>query len=266
MYERLNLIVGVLAQAQDAPAEQGGKSLVDYIHAGGFVGYLIILLSFVAVALVIRFLLEIRAERVVPQAAADELLARVRGGNVAGARQFCAQQEHPSFLTRVVGSALQRCSQSPFGLLEVRSAMEEAGQREVDRLFRTTDGIGLIASVGPMMGLLGTVFGMIGAFGTIGNVEGAARSHQLAGYMAVALVTTAEGLLVAIPCTAIYAVFRRRIERLVGQAGEVTEQLASLIERSAEQPGVQAPGVVGRAPMPARPAAPPVAERGAKAS
>jgi biopolymer transport protein ExbB len=250
--------VGLLAQtgAGTTPPEETSKSLVDYIHAGGFVGYLIILLSFAAVALVIRFLLEIRRDRVVPQAAADELLARVRAGNIEGARQYCAQQERPSFLTKVVGSSLQRCAQSPFGLLEVRSAMEEAGQREVDRLFRTTDGIGLIASVGPMMGLLGTVFGMIGAFGTIGNVEGAARSHQLAGYMAVALVTTAEGLLVAIPCTAIYAIFRRRIERLVAEAGEVTEQIASLIERSAEQPGAARPG-------PVRPVA---AVAGAKAS
>ena len=96
-----------------------------------------------------------------------------------------------------------------------------------------------IAAVGPMLGLLGTVFGMIGAFQTIGTLEGAARSNKLAEFMSLALINTAEGLMVAIPCTVAFAVFRRRIDRLGADAGVIAEELAGLIEQGA---GAESPG------------------------
>jgi len=274
----LSRIAAMLALgADDAAAAE--RSLWDYIRAGHFVGYVLIAISFLAVALVVRYFIEVKRASVCPPEAADELLARVRAGNPEAAREYCAQAQPSSFLTRVVGSALTRSSQSPFGMLEVRSAMEEAGQRELDRLYRTTDGIGLIAAVGPMLGLLGTVFGMIGAFGQIGGEMGAARSTKLADYMSIALVTTAEGLIVAIPCTMAYALFRRRIESLVSEASEVTEQIASFLERGADagaERGVTAdrpaaPPARPPAPRPAAPAPPaapvPAApDRGARAS
>src|SRR4051812_5974885 len=119
--------------------------------------------------------------------------------------------------------------------------------------------------MGPMLGLLGTVLGMIGAFATIGSLEGAARSKELAGFMALALVNTAEGLAVAIPCTAAFSILRRRLDRLIGDAGEVIENLAVYIEnpaageRAAARPRAAAPGAAR--PIPAMPAMP----QGAKA-
>src|SRR5205085_10888928 len=98
---------------------------------------------------------------------------------------------------------------------------------------RSTDLIGLIAALGPMLGLLGTVIGMIGAFNSISSLEGAARSRELAGFMALALVNTAEGLAVAIPCTAAFSILRRRLDRLISDAGEVIENLTVYIENPA---------------------------------
>ena len=166
---------------------------------------------------------------------------------------YCKQPENDTFLTRVFGAALVRCARSPFGFLEIRSALEESGQKEVDRLTRVTDAIGLIAALGPMLGLLGTVFGMIGAFGSISDLEGAARSRELAGFMALALVNTAEGLAVAIPCTALFAVFRRRIDRWTGEVGEITETLASYLEhRQGAEKATTRPAAYRPGPAPAR--------------
>ncbi|MCC6676861.1 MAG: MotA/TolQ/ExbB proton channel family protein [Phycisphaerales bacterium] len=246
----------VLAQEAEPAA---AKSLWQYIRSGGPIGMVIILLSVVAVALVVLHLIRVRRERMLPEALVLELDRLLQANDVKGATEACRSEVNDSFLARVIGSALERCSRSPFGFLELRSALEEAGQRETDRLYRSTDGIGLIAALGPMLGLLGTVVGMIGAFGTIGDSEASARSQQLAGYMAIALVTTAEGLLVAIPCTAAFTIFRRRIDRLVGEAGEVVELLASRLETTGERPAER--GGEGRAP--ARPApAPRPAEAG----
>lgn len=220
-----------LAQS-DAPS----KSLLEYIAAGGQIGAIIIVLSLAAVALIVTQLLRVRLTTLAPAPVVEELDRDLSAGDVRAAEDYCESPEHACFLTRVVGSALVRCGRSPFGFLELRSALEEAGQREAARLYRFTDAIGLIASVAPMLGLLGTVVGMVGAFDTITLTDGPARPDQLAGNISVALVTTVLGLIVAIPCTAAYTFLRNRIDALTAEIAEIIEDLAAHLEGTTAQP------------------------------
>lgn len=228
------------AAGQAAKEVSSGHSILEYATAGGFIGYVIIMLSILGLGLAIAHFMQVRRERMTPAQAVDDLARLFRENDMASAFQYCAQQSNDSFITRVFHTALRRCGTSPFGMLELRAAIEDAGSREVDKLHRSTDAIGLIAAVGPMLGLLGTVFGMIGAFGAIGDTEGASRSKELAGYMSLALVTTAQGLVVAIPATAAYQYFKRRIDRFAGEAGDVIEQLVGVVEQSSGAPRPQA--------------------------
>ncbi len=225
------------------------KTLLEYIQAGGKLGYVLVGLSFVALGLTILHFIKIRPSQLAPEDAVTEIERLLRAGDIDGATRYCRADERGSFLTRVMGQALARCSRSSFGLLEMRSALEEAGGKELDRLHRTTDSIGLIAAVGPMLGLLGTVFGMIGAFGSISALEGAARSRELAGFMALALINTAQGLAVAIPCTVLFAVFKRRIDTMAGDVAVTIDDLAGLLEGKEAKPEA--------APRPVRPVARP---------
>ncbi len=238
------------AFAQDAAAaEEGGevtKSIFDHILSGGPIGFLIIILSFVALALGIAHLISVREERLAPAEQIESLDKMLKAGDVAGAIRYCQDEEHDTFLTRVLGSALARCAKSPFGFLELKAAVEEAGQVQIDRLHRSTDGIGLISSVAPMLGLLGTVVGMVGAFETIGATAGPVKPSLLAGYIAVALITTVLGLIVAIPCTAAYSFFRSRIDRLTEEIGEVIEELALHLEQASRPRGGAAPQQAAR--------------------
>ncbi len=221
--------------AQQA-AEGPGPSILDFIQGGGPIGYLIIALSILAVALIIKHLIQIREASLAPAdtvEALDELLSR---GDVEGAIAFCAQEENQSFLTRIVGAGLERCRRSPFGWLELKGALEEAGQEQVARLYRSTDLLGLIIAVAPMLGLLGTVVGMVGAFDVIATTEGFPRADQLAGDISVALITTVLGLVVAIPCMAAYTYFRNRIDAVSGDIAGVVEELAAHLEETAEPP------------------------------
>lgn len=222
--------------AQEVLAPPRPETILDYIHAGGFLSYVLVMVSFVAVALIVRNLVLLRRRRLAPPAVLAGLEQALRRGDVAGALEICGSANHASFVARVMGSALLRCSRSPWGLLELRPALEEAGQREADRLHRVNDGVGIIAAVGPMLGLLGTVVGIIGAFATIGALEGAARSQQLAGWMAVALVCTAEGLIVAIPCTVAFSLFRRHIDHVVGEIADQIEHLTRALEQATAGP------------------------------
>ena len=232
---------GTPSTAATPAATESTMSLWNYIQHGGLLGYVLIGLSVAALAMIIHNLLSIRYERLVPADALSRLEQMLANGSFGEAEMFCKNPEHASFLTRVVGSALTRCNRSPLGMMEFRSALEEAAQAEADEVHRTNDGIGIIAAVGPMLGLLGTVFGMIGAFATIGKLEGAARSNELATFMSMALVNTAQGLGVAIPCTVAFSLFRRRIDRLMQRVGVVLERIAA--------------DVSGRAAPAARPAA-----------
>jgi|GEM_PF-590765 len=235
-----------------AQTEVHRKSLLEHISSGGPIGMVIIVLSFIAVVLIVAHMVQLRLTRLAPEGIVDDLDRLLGGNDVAGALTYCQDKENDTFLTRVVGAALARCSKSPFGFLEFRSALEEAGQDEVARLQRSTEGLGLIAAVAPMLGLLGTVVGMVGAFETISTSEGFARPDQLAGSISVALITTVLGLIVAIPCTAAFTFFRSRIDHLSAEIARTTESLLAHVESAS---GAAAPGAKGGAAR-VRPAAP----------
>jgi biopolymer transport protein ExbB len=272
----------ILAQAADAAATTaaaapGGKTLLQYIHSGGVLSYVLVLVSVVAVALIITNLIQLRRDRLAPPVVVGALERLLRDRNVPESIKFCLSEENDSFITRLIGNGLTKAQRMPGGATELRACLEEAGAREVDRLERVTQGIGILAAIGPMLGLLGTVIGMIGAFATIGSANSAGRSDQLAGFMSIALVTTAEGLIVAIPCTVAFALFKRRLDRLVADVADQAERLVLPLLTAVPQPRPVAAAVaaggavpqgmprppmpVGAAPVPpiaaSMPAAPP---------
>lgn len=214
----------VLAQAESS------RSLLDYVSRAGPVGLLIILISFAAIGMIVAQMLRVRRDRLAPPELADDLTRFLAEGDVDAALNRCSSEERASFLSRVLGVSLARASRSPFGMLEIRTAVEESGRLEVDRLYRLTDGIGLVASVAPMLGLLGTVIGMVGAFDAIMLSEGPARPDELAGSISQALITTVLGLIVAIPCTAAYTYLRNRIDHLTTEIGETIDSMIAPLE------------------------------------
>lgn len=221
-------------------AQAGGKrplNMLDLIQAGGVIGYIIVGLSFLAVVLIFIHLVRIRQSALAPQATVDELDSLLSKGDVEGALAACDRPENACFLSTIMSAGLSRYRRSPFGALELKGALEEAGQEQMSRLYRSTDGLAMIATVSPMLGLLGTVVGLNGAFATISATEGFARPDQLAGDVSLALVTTIQGLIVAIPLTAVVAYFRNRIDSLAGDVAAVIDDLSMHLE---EGPAVAA--------------------------
>jgi biopolymer transport protein ExbB len=220
--------------AAAAPATTGRDEtdvrLWDYIQDGGILSYVLIGLSFLAVASMVFNALEIRRVKQAPPAVLTQLERLFGEGSYAAAQQVCLSQPSGSLLTSVVGAALTRALAAPSGMGDFRGAVEASAPPEVDRLHRHNDWLGIIAAVAPMLGLLGTVIGMIGAFRTIGTLSGTQRSNELATFMSMALVNTAEGLVVAIPCTIAFAIFRRRIDQLVDEVGGHIERLALIAQ------------------------------------
>lgn len=267
-----------LAQAAAPPggspspdASEPGKSLLEHILSGGPVGYIILGLSFAAASLVIVHTIQIRLARLAPPELFDELRAALSRRDLTATAKICNNPDNACFLTRVIGSAVSRAASSPFGTLELRNAVEEAGQEEVARLYRSTDGLSLIAAVAPMLGLFGTVVGIVGAFDELGSASGGfARPDQLASSISVALITTALGLALAIPATAFLTLFRNRIDAVAARVARLTEELLLSVEtataqqqparaqrpQQAAQPTRQPTQPPAQAPTQARPAQP----------
>ena len=233
------------------------KTLLTYIAESREVGLLIILLSLFVTAVIVAQLFSIRLSRLAPDDHIDNLDRLLAAHDIRGAIEYCEAEGNKSLLTRVLGGALIRCARSPFGYLELKNAVEELGEQEVARLQRMTDIVGLVASIAPMLGLLGTVVGMVGAFDTISAVEGPVRPDNLAGNISEALITTVMGLIVAIPCTAIYTFLRNKIDALVTEIGEIIERLTSHIEHhQSPASSAQQPAPRQARPQQARPAQP----------
>ena len=228
------------AIAQDPVAEQPSKSLLYYISAGGVMTYILLVVSVVALALIIVNLVVLRREHLAPLRVIETLERGLKDRQIDQTIAYCRQPENDTFLTRVMAAGLAKLSRSTFGLLELKPALEEAGQRELERLDRPTHALRIIGDLGPMLGLLGTVKGIISAFAAIGGAEGVSKTSQLALSMSEALVHTFAGLCVAIPCTVAAAFFRKRTDRLVAEVADIADRLAALL-----QPGpVKAPGHV----------------------
>ena len=213
-----------------AGEETKQDSIWSIILAGGIVGWVIILLSVAAGALVIEHLLTIRRSTMIPQELADRLFLLVKAGDRTKSVELC--QANPGFLSNVVLPALMQ----PWGRWDyVEKAAEDALADQSGRLYRKIDWLSLIGNIAPMLGLLGTVIGMIVAFRELSISDGMAGGNLAEGIY-LALVTTVEGLLVAIPTLAIHSLLTNRITTLAGDVAFTVEQILRPIKFTAKKP------------------------------
>jgi len=203
-------------------------TLWSLIQEGGIVGYIIILLSLVAVALMIEYALSLRRTVLMPPNFADDVLKLLMQGQPNAALQKC--QNDPSTLAQVLYAGM---TQYEFGWDAVEKSAEEATAEQASRLYRKVEYLNVIGNIAPMLGLLGTVIGMVIAFQQMSESAGGyGRAADLARGIYLALITTIEGLLVAIPCLAAHSFFVSRIATLISETAYIAEQVLQPIKKN----------------------------------
>jgi biopolymer transport protein ExbB len=123
-------------------------------------------------------------------------------------------------------------SQYEFGWDAVEKSAEEATAEQASRLYRKVEYLNVIGNIAPMIGLLGTVVGMVYAFQEIASSVGSGRAPDFAEGIYLALITTIQGLLVAIPCLAAHSFFGNRIATLISETTFVAEQVLQPIKKN----------------------------------
>jgi len=204
------------------------------LSAGGFIGYVIVVLSFVMVALIVDHLMNIRRGILMPPGLAEEIHRCLAERKLPDAKSYCEQ--HPGFLSRVLSAGL---SEIGLGYSNIEKAMEDAAVEQSARLFRRIEYLSVIGTLAPMLGLMGTVWGMIQAFVEF-EQKANPQVSELAPGIYRALITTLLGLGVAVPSLAAFAILRNRVDELSAESTLLAEHVfadyrRSLLKRSKGQ-------------------------------
>lgn len=216
----LNLSLAELFQRQ-------GAVLLPVVSAVSIVGLL--LCSVIILAIVIERSVALRRRRVLPAGFLEQVRRYWYRGDIQAAMECCDEQ--PVAMARVLKAGLLR---HDAGTEEIKKALEAAGQVEAGSLGSNVRGLGVVATLAPMLGFLGTVTGMIKAFNAIA-AAGTSNPSLVASGISEALLTTAAGLVLGIPSLALYHFFRGRVDRFVtemeGVALELVEDLTNQQQR-----------------------------------
>ena len=175
-------------------------------------------------------LVVLRRARVIPKPFVDRFLHHLREGTIDPdeANQLCLENGSP--VAHIFAHGVRKWGKPS---VEVEQAIIDGGERQVSELRKHLRVLNGVATVCPLIGLLGTVWGMIEAFNGIASSAAMGSPEKLAAGIALALLTTAAGLLIAIPSLIIYMYLSGRVDRLVMEMDRLGQEVVYSISAEA---------------------------------
>ena len=198
--------------------------------AGGPIMIPLLLASFAMVLIAFERIISLRRGRVVPRLFVERLLLQLREGALDRGEALERCEDESSHVARVFAAAIRKWGKPA---VEVEQAVLDEGERIANVLRRYLRVLNGVSTVAPLLGLLGTVWGMIQSFNVIATSPAMGRAEMLAGGISVALITTAAGLLIAIPAMIFYLYFVGRVDRLIMEIDDHGQDLVNLISLEA---------------------------------
>ncbi len=192
----------------------------NIIQYGGPVMWIIIFCSIIALIIVLERWFHIHRAQINVGELLNGLINVLKKGNILEAISIC--EETPGPVAHVLRAVILRYAQNDTNL---KQAAINASLDEIPRMERRMNIIATIAYVAPLLGLLGTVLGMIDAFQVI-QIKGAfINAIGLSEAIWKALLTTAAGLCVSIPCNIAYNYLVSRIQTIVTEIDKASSEI-----------------------------------------
>lgn len=202
------------------------KSMADQLKAGGWVMVPLGILALLALLLIVErqwvFWRQSSPSRVVA-----EVMSKARERQWAPAQE--AAERGSGLVCRVLSAALRARER---GAAAMENAIQEQLLYEQPRLSKRLGGLAVLGAVAPLLGLLGTVTGIIQTFGII-KVFGNTNPGLMAGGISEALITTATGLVVAIPILLCHSYLNGRMDRSLSDAEKFAATLLNILSNQA---------------------------------
>ncbi len=196
--------------------------MLELIHEGGAITWVILLCGFAAFVTFVERGFHIHRARIDSDDFLEGVLNILKKHNIDEAVAIC--EETPGPVSRVVRTAiLHRDSSREF----IESSINDAGLSEISRLEARMGVIAVVAQVAPLLGLLGTVLGIMTLLGDMEATRW--QSAKVLVGLRTALITTAAGLAVAIPCYAAYNMVVTKIETLVVDMERASSEILAFL-------------------------------------
>ncbi|HEX7378861.1 MAG TPA: MotA/TolQ/ExbB proton channel family protein [Pirellulales bacterium] len=208
------------------------RNLMEIIKAGGILMVPIIFCSFITLVFVFERVVALRRGRVIPRPFVKRFLHQLAEGQLdkEKALQLCTDNKSP--VAQVFAAAVKKWGRPA---VEVEQAVLDGGERASNGLRKYVRIFNAVSTISPLLGLLGTVFGMIRAFNDISTSNAMGKADQLARGISEALITTAAGLLIAIPALVCYLYFLSRVDQLIMELDALGQDVVSAISAEALQ-------------------------------
>ncbi|MCG8452821.1 MAG: MotA/TolQ/ExbB proton channel family protein [Spirochaetales bacterium] len=204
--------------------------MLELIVKGGPVLWAIMLLSVLAVAIIVERYAYFRGIRI------DEETLFLRVKSALSKRHFdeamAICDSNPSPFSALLKTGIEHRERSSW---ERKEVLKDTAAQEVPRLEARIGALGTIAHIAPLLGLLGTVTGNIEAFGVLGRFGSVGDPSVLAKGISEALVTTAAGLIVAIPATIFYNALTSRVNSLIVRMENQVNEMTLLLENEGDK-------------------------------
>ena len=202
--------------------------MLYYLEVGGPILWVLVIISIGAFAVVLeRIVFFARNEKNVGDTFKEEILSLVANKKIDEAIALCDTKKS------CVASAIKKFLQkAPKGIdvQDYEFILKEITIKETSPYESRLNLLASVISISPMLGLLGTVTGMIRAFTNISKY-GAGDAAIVADGIAEALLTTAAGLMIAIPVIVVYNYLNRRLEKMENEIDDVVTNIINIFRR-----------------------------------
>lgn len=220
------ILANILLQGTTATpaAEEATMSLADLYMAGGWVMYIITLLSFVALYIFVERYLVITKATKIDANFMNRIKDYMYEGKVDAALQLCKKTDSPQ--ARMVEKGITRLGRP---LADVNSAIENVGRLEIHKLEKRFPTLATIAGAAPLLGFFGTVIGMVQAFYEMSLAGNSLDISVLSGGIYTALITTVGGLILGILAYFGYNVLVVKVENVVFQLETTSSEFLDIL-------------------------------------
>jgi len=195
--------------------------MLDLLKAGGYIMFPIALCSLAAFVICIERSWTLRRGRITPKHLVAQVWSWIKNNQLDKTRLKKLKDSSP--LGEILAAGLVNHSH---GRETMKESIQDAGRQAMVKLEKYLNTLGTIAQITPLLGLLGTVIGMIRVF-TVITVQGTGDSSALAHGISEALITTATGLIIAIPALIFHRFFERKVDELVA---EMEQEALKMVE------------------------------------
>jgi biopolymer transport protein ExbB len=189
--------------------QQNGTTLWDKLQSTGLTGFVLFVISVFGLSFLMERFFNLRQYRIVPAGLVEEAHQLWREKKYDEMLQW--GKNHNSTLARAIQMIVENRKADK---TEVAEMVSDLSSREIKQHLHRAYPLAIVATVSPLLGLMGTVFGMIGAFDAVAHAKTMGDPSIMAESISFALMTTAMGLVIAVPALAAYHFFRIRTNML----------------------------------------------------